>query len=246
MISRPVLPLAWTLVGSVVIFSTLALGVAAGGLVPVDLAIANWLHATATGLGSGTLGAVTELGGSQALLAVTVSATLWLLLRRRVAHAALMVAALAGGELLNAALKGVFERPRPSFSDPLATAAGFSFPSGHAMVSLTVYGALAFVLAASMGGRRGRVLVLATALALVLAIGFSRVYLGVHYASDVLAAYSAGLAWLTLCGLTLLGTARLRVPRTSPRRSSRGPGRPHSAGPRPHPTAASVLRSRAM
>jgi membrane-associated phospholipid phosphatase len=239
-------PLAWTLAASVVVFSTLALGMAAGGLVPLDVAVGAWLHANANGSATAAFAAVTQLGGSQALLAVTLSATLWLLLRRRVAHAALMVAALAGGEVLNAALKGAFERPRPSFADPLATAAGFSFPSGHAMVSLTVYGALAFVIAAGMGGRRGQALVLASALALVLAIGFSRVYLGVHYASDVLAAYSAGLAWLMLCGLTLLGAARLRVPRTGPRRSRPGPGRPHSAGPRPHPTAAGVLRSRAM
>jgi membrane-associated phospholipid phosphatase len=219
---------------------------AAGGLVPFDLAIGSWLHANATGFGTGAFAAVTQLGGSQALLAVTLAATLWLLVRRRVAHAALMLAALGGGQALNAALKGVFERPRPSFAEPLATAAGFSFPSGHAMVSLTVYGALAFVIAAGMGGRRRQALVLAFALALVLAIGFSRVYLGVHYASDVLAAYSAGLAWLTLCGLTLLGAARLRVPRTDPRRSRQGLGRPHSAGPRTHPTAAGALRSRAM
>jgi undecaprenyl-diphosphatase len=246
MISRPVVPLASMLVGSVVIFSTLGLGVAAGGLVPLDLAIGSWLHTNATGFVTETFAAVTQLGGSRTLLAVTLSATLWLLVRRRISHAALMVAALGGGEVLNAVLKGAFERPRPAFADPLATAVGFSFPSGHAMVSLTVYGALAFVIAAGMGRRRPQALVLASALALVLAIGFSRVYLGVHYASDVLAAYSAGLAWLMLCGLTLLGTARLRAPRTGPRRSRPGPARPHSAGPRTHPTAAGVLRSRVM
>jgi PAP2 superfamily protein len=143
--------------------------------------------------------------------AVTLAATLSLLLRRRVAHAALMVAALTGGQALNWALKAAFERPRPTFSDPLATATGFSFPSGHAMVSLTVYGALAFVTAASAGSRRAQLLALLSATALVLAIGFSRVYLGVHYATDVLAAYSAGVAWLALCALTLLGASRVRV-----------------------------------
>jgi membrane-associated phospholipid phosphatase len=107
------------------------------------------------------------------------------------------------------ALKAAFERPRPAFSDPIATASGFSFPSGHAMVSLTVYGALAFVIVATTKSRRARVLVLATAAALVLAIGFSRLYLGVHYVSDVLAAYGAGIAWLMLCGLGLLGALRL-------------------------------------
>jgi membrane-associated phospholipid phosphatase len=79
------------------------------------------------------------------------------------------------------------------------------------MVSLTVYGALAFVILATTKSRRARLLVLATAAALVLAVGVSRLYLGVHYVSDVLAAYGAGVAWLMLCGLTLVGASRLSL-----------------------------------
>jgi membrane-associated phospholipid phosphatase len=194
-------------------FSTLAEAVAGGELASSDRTVAAWLHTHATGFVTALLSTVTALGGTQVLLAVTLAAILSLLLRRRVAHAALMGAALAGGQALNWALKAAFERPRPSFSDPLATATGFSFPSGHAMVSLTVYGALAFVIAAGVRSRRAQLLALISAIALVLTIGFSRIYLGVHYASDVLAAYSAGLAWLTLCALTLLGASRLRVRR---------------------------------
>ena len=93
------------------------------------------------------------------------------------------------------------------------------------MTSLTVYGALAFETATSVASRRAQLLVLISAIVLVLAIGFSRVYLGVHYASDVVAAYGAGLAWLTLCALTLLAASRLRTgkhrPRTLPTRSQR-------------------------
>lgn len=207
-----------TLAACTLVFSTLAEEVASGEAVSVDGTVVVWLHTHATGFTTGLLSTVTRLGGAQVLLAVTLVAALVLLLRRQVAHAALMGAALAGGEGLNWALKAAFERPRPSFSDPLATAAGFSFPSGHAMVSVTVYGALAFVAAASVGSRRAQVLVVVPALALVLAIGFSRVYLGVHYASDVLAAYIAGLAWLTLCALTLVGASRLKAGRTGPRR----------------------------
>jgi membrane-associated phospholipid phosphatase len=200
-----------TLAACTVAFSTLAAGVAGGELVSIDRTVGAWLHTHATGIVTVLLSTVTALGGTQVLLAVTLAAMLSLLLRRRVAHAALMGVALAGGQALNWALKAAFERPRPSFSDPLATATGFSFPSGHAMVSLIVYGALAFVTVASVGSRRAQLLAPISAIGLVLAIGFSRIYLGVHYASDVLAAYSAGLAWLTLCTLTLLGASRLPI-----------------------------------
>jgi membrane-associated phospholipid phosphatase len=204
-------PLLATLAACTLAFAQLAEEMAGGELMSIDRTVAVWLHTHATGFATKLLSTVTRLGGAQVLLAVTLLAALALLLRRRVAHAALMGASFGGGEALNWALKAAFERPRPKFSDPLATAAGFSFPSGHAMASITVYGALAFVIAASVGSRRAQLLVLSSAIVLVLAIGFSRVYLGVHYASDVLAAYCAGLAWLTLCLLTLLGTSRLRV-----------------------------------
>jgi membrane-associated phospholipid phosphatase len=206
-----------TLAACTLVFSKLAEEMASGELVSIDGIVVSWLHGHATGFATLLMSGVTRLGGTHVLFAVTLLAALALLLRRRVAHAALMGAALAGGEALNWALKAAFERPRPSFSDPLATAAGFSFPSGHAMVSLCVYGALTFVIAARAGSRRAQLLALISAIGLVLVIGFSRVYLGVHYASDVLAAYSAGLAWLTLCALTLLGAARLRAGKRRPR-----------------------------
>jgi membrane-associated phospholipid phosphatase len=206
---------AWTLAASVLLFSQLALAVTAGGpIVSLDGAVAVWLQSHATGFATDVLRAVTQLGGATFLLAVTIVAALVLLLKRRIAHAALMGAALVGGEGLNMALKAAFERPRPSFSEPLATAAGYSFPSGHAMVALAVYGALAFVIATSVKSRRAQVLIPVAAAVLVLAIGFSRLYLGVHYVSDVLAAYGAGLAWLTVCGLALLGASRLRAARS--------------------------------
>jgi membrane-associated phospholipid phosphatase len=207
-----------TLVASGLLFSQLAEGVAGGGaVVHLDGAVGTWLHTHETGFLTGVLSVVTQFGGADVLLAVTLVAALVLLLLRRFAHAALMVAALAGGEALNWALKAAFERPRPQFAEPLATAAGFSFPSGHAMASLVVYGALAFVIATGVASRRTRALVLISAVALVLAIGFSRVYLGVHYPSDVLAGYSAGLAWLVLCALVLLGATSLRERRARAR-----------------------------
>lgn len=216
--------LVGVLAASAMLFTKLAMDVSGGEpIVSFDRATAVWLHVHATGSVTDVLAAVTRLGAAVVLLPVTLAAALALLLRRRWAHAALMGAALVGGEALNMALKAAFERPRPSFSHPLATATGFSFPSGHAMVALTVYGALAFVVSASVKSRRARASVVAAAVALVLAIGFSRVYLGVHYVSDVLAAYSVALAWLMLCGLTLLvasATAGSAARRTSSAASS--------------------------
>jgi membrane-associated phospholipid phosphatase len=197
------------------LFSKLAEDVAGGEwIVSFDKTVAVSLHAHATDFATAALNAVTSLGGAHALLAVTLVTAVWLLRQRRVAHAALMVMALAGGDWLNSLLKATFDRPRPSFSEPIATAAGFSFPSGHAMSSLTVYGALAFVIAARVKSPRARLLAVVAAVALVVAIGFSRVYLGVHYVSDVLAGYSAGLAWLTVCALVLLAGLRLRAGRS--------------------------------
>jgi membrane-associated phospholipid phosphatase len=208
--SRVAASLLATFVACTLVFLMLAEEMADGALVSVDGTVVTWLHAHATDVATAVMAALTRLGGTHVLLSVTLVTAAALLLRRRVAHAALMGAALVGGEALNWALKAAFERPRPSFTDPLATAAGFSFPSGHAMVSLTVYGALAFVIAATVGSRRAQLRVLVCAAVLVLTIGFSRVYLGVHYATDVIAAYSAGLAWLMLCALALVAAARLR------------------------------------
>lgn len=187
---------------SVLLFSALAEEVAGGepGL-PFDGSVTVWLHAHAQGAATGVLRAVTQFGGALVLVAVTLVAVLALLWRGRRAHAVLMATALVGGQGLNLALKAAIERPRPQLPDPLAGAAGFAFPSGHAMVSLTVYGTLAFLAASAATSRRRQGLILASAAVLVLAIGFSRVYLGVHYLSDVLGAFTAGLAWLALTAL---------------------------------------------
>jgi membrane-associated phospholipid phosphatase len=96
-----------------------------------------------------------------------------------------------------------FRRERPFSPDPLATESTFSFPSGHALVSLAVYGSIALLLARRISSPPWRVLVLGGAGLLVLAIGFSRLYLGVHFLSDVLAGFAAGTAWLALLYVAL-------------------------------------------
>jgi membrane-associated phospholipid phosphatase len=166
--------------------------------VEVDIWLANVLHANVFPSATAVLTGVTMLGSTPGLALVAGAAGGYLACRGRGRDAALLVVALVGAQLLGWALKAIFERPRPSFDDPVATASWFSFPSGHAMSSIALYGALAYVFADRLGSVRSRVAGLGGLALLVTAIGFSRLYLGVHYLTDVLAGYSAGLAWLLL------------------------------------------------
>jgi undecaprenyl-diphosphatase len=102
---------------------------------------------------------------------------------------------LVGGVILNELLKHLFERARPE-TFRIVEATGYSFPSGHAMVSLCFYGMIAFLIARTIPLWRWRMVVLSSAGLFILLIGISRIYLGVHYPSDVLAGYTAGGTWL--------------------------------------------------
>lgn len=168
----------------------------------LDDRLARWLHAHATDQLTTFFKAVTELGNGIVLAGVAAIAAYLLARRRLFADALLMVLAYCGAEVLSYALKLGFRRDRPFFTDPLATANTYSFPSGHATVSLATYGALAFVLSRRVRGRE-RLAVLGAAAVLVSLIGFSRLYLGVHFLSDVIAGYSAGTAWVALCVVVL-------------------------------------------
>ncbi|MDF2937934.1 MAG: rane-associated phospholipid phosphatase [Paenibacillaceae bacterium] len=100
-----------------------------------------------------------------------------------------------GSALLNTGLKHLFRRPRPEVYR-LAEAAGFSFPSGHSMAAFSLYGLLALLLWPHLRGKPGKTVLLAAAALLILAIGLSRIYLGVHYPSDVLGGYAASGCWI--------------------------------------------------
>jgi membrane-associated phospholipid phosphatase len=166
-------------------------------LVQVDAQLADTLHANLVPSATTTFAAVTTFGSTPVLALVASTVAAYLVRRGRRLDAALLAVTLGGAQLLTWILKAIFERPRPSFEDPVATASWFSFPSGHALSSIAVYGALAYLIVG--GGRSSQARALVAGLALLVAlIGFSRLYLGVHYLTDVLAGYSAGLAWLLL------------------------------------------------
>jgi membrane-associated phospholipid phosphatase len=191
-------------------FALLAQAYAAGWrLVEVDARVATTLHTHVVPSATTALTAVTTLGSTPFLALVTAAAGAYLLHEGRRRDAVLVGIALVGSQLLTWILKAVFERPRPAFDDPVATADWFSFPSGHALSSIALYGALAYLFGRRLPPRARAACFYGIAL-LVAAIGFSRLYLGVHFLTDVLAGYSAGLAWL-LVVIAALHTRRSRL-----------------------------------
>jgi membrane-associated phospholipid phosphatase len=178
-----------------------------------DERFADWLHGSATDPLTDVFRAITWLGNFATLLAVTLLAVGIFWRRREPTDAIFVSLAFLGAQVLSTGMKLGFRRERPFFPDPLATESTYSFPSGHALVSLAVYGSIALVLAQRLPTRGRRVLLLCGAGTLVLAIGLSRLYLGVHFLSDVLAGYAAGTAWLALLYVALEARLRLRLVR---------------------------------
>ena len=208
-------------------FGALAEEMAEGDTIHVDRPLANWLHERATDPLTDVVRVLTWTGNGGFLAIVVLVATLLLWRHRLFTDAVFVVLAFAGAEAITFGMKQGFRRDRPFFEDPLATASSFSFPSGHALVSLAVYGSLALVVARHLTSRRAAAAVLAMAALWVLAIGFSRLYLGVHFLSDVLAGYSAGAAWLAL----LYASIEMRGRYTSRYRASTNEYRPNANRP---------------
>ena len=144
---------------------------------------------------------MTALGSSLVLLLATLGVAGFLALDRRLAAMVFVLGAVSSGWALSFALKAAFERPRPELVPHLMRVYFSSFPSGHSMMSAVVYGTLGALLSSLVTRRRLKFYFLGLAATLAGLVGASRVYLGVHYPTDVLAGWSAGLAWSTLCWL---------------------------------------------
>jgi undecaprenyl-diphosphatase len=144
---------------------------------------------------------ITSLGGGAVLSLMTLLVVGYLLIERLYASAVLILVSVGGGTLLTAGLKGFFERDRPNVVPHLTDALSKSYPSGHSMMSSVVYLTLAVLLARTMKRRRVKIYLVSTALFLSFLVGLSRVYLGVHYPTDVVAGWAGGTAWALLCWL---------------------------------------------
>lgn len=155
---------------------------------------------------------VTALGGFTVLTLVTVLAAAIFLLHRKVRQALVLVATVLVGQVGSSVLKGVYERPRPDLVPHAVYVYSASFPSGHSMLSATVYLTLAALIAGLETRRAAKALIFAAAVLVMVAVGVSRVYLGVHWPSDVLAGWcaGAGLAFVAWSVLLRLEGARQR------------------------------------
>ena len=167
-------------------------------LVGVDMAVSQFLAAHREPLFTMAMYLVSLAGSPVSVLLMSLLLVVYFAWRRAWRVVVLFVIDVGGAELLDLPLKAIFARPRPTLPDPLLILLSYSFPSGHAMGSMAFYGLVAYLVIRHVRAWRWRVgVAIATAL-LVLLIGFSRMYLGVHYLSDVLAGYAAGFVWLVV------------------------------------------------
>jgi undecaprenyl-diphosphatase len=165
-----------------------------------DTTVLLWIHSTFPGWLDGPMSIVTALGYYWFVLPLLGVVLFFFYRRGWRLSAILLVVSTAGSVVLTTVLKSVFERTRPELFDSGYQASFYSFPSGHATVAVGFYGMLTLILAYRLRGKARWALAIAGVI-VVLLIGFSRLYLGVHYPTDVLAGYLSALLWLVCVGV---------------------------------------------
>jgi undecaprenyl-diphosphatase len=190
------------LIGAVIAFTALADVVSEGQVQSIDDSILLWLNAHANPTLDAAALEITALGGVAVVWMVILVSSVFLWQTRHHYSVLLLWVAVLGGNAINFTLKAEFDRPRPQlFEWRVPFAPHSSFPSGHSTTAVVLYATLAYLLARLEPSRTMRRLTLAVAGLVILLIGSSRVYLGVHHPSDVLAGFAVGLAWATFCAL---------------------------------------------
>ncbi len=196
-------------------FAALGGHVRSGATQAFDVAVLRWMSEHQSPLLTQIAVELTHLGTGTVVFTIVAVAALFLWNTAHKHSARLLLAAVAGNLLVNNALKLVFSRPRPDVFPWQTTALSTSFPSGHAMSATVCYGTVAYLVARLQKRRWARALTLGGATVLILLICATRLYLGVHYPSDVIAGILVGLAWAAFCMATLeasLALARRRAP----------------------------------
>jgi undecaprenyl-diphosphatase len=205
----------WFAIGTLVVcaaaFAAIAASVATTApILKQDMQVSVWLHTHNNAVFVGFLYAITQVHSpvGMTLIASLFGFYLW---RARHHYWVLSLAlALGGGMLLNTLLKLAFNRDRPTFEDPLLTLSSASFPSGHTAGATLFYGFLAAYMVWNTRDKWRHAIVVAGCSLMVALVGFSRIYLGAHYLSDVLAAMSMSIVWLVICLIAVRGLAHRR------------------------------------
>ncbi|MBA3513585.1 MAG: phosphatase PAP2 family protein [Pyrinomonadaceae bacterium] len=202
---------ALLLIGATWLFGLIAEDVLSGApLTLSDVRFSAWLHAQHQQALIRVMLVITHLHSMAAVGLLTTTFALYLFRRRHRYWLIALLLAVFGGMFLNVVLKNIFHRARPPFDDPILTFSSYGFPSGHTMAATCFYGVVAAFATWKIREWPGRVLAVTLAVLLVLLVGFSRIYLGAHYLSDVLGAIMEGLAWLALCLTAVDVTKRVR------------------------------------
>lgn len=154
------------------------------------------VHAEASGWLTGLMFALTWIGSPLAMFSAVPLVTAWMWWKRMREDAVLLLVAMVGGGALDAALKLHFRRVRPEVPWAFVHEHSFSFPSGHSVLAVTLYAMLVYLAMRRLRAAAVKTVVVLVALLLVLGIGFSRIYLGAHFPSDVLGGYFVGAVWV--------------------------------------------------
>jgi membrane-associated phospholipid phosphatase len=162
-----------------------------------DTTFLLWIHQFANPITDRVMLAITQLGNPNVVIPIAIITLIFLWLDRHYSEAKFFAIACLGGAILNTGLKLVFRKSRPALWHRLIEETSYSFPSGHALGAVVLYGAIAYL--GSEYYPRFAGWIYGGAIALIVLIGLSRLYLGVHWPTDVMAGYSVGSLWLMIC-----------------------------------------------
>ena len=210
------------LIGASWLFATIAADVLKGGPPSgLDAAITHWFHAWATPWVTRGVLLFTNLHSTAGISIFALLLAFYLAWKRFGSWLLTLALAVPTGMLINALLKQVFMRARPDLGEPLLTLSTYSFPSGHVASATLFYGVLAAFLCSATRSWRRRALIVLAACVLVVLVGVTRLYLGVHHFSDVVGALAWSTAWLSVCFIAVDALGGRRKTR---RRAGASPG----------------------
>ncbi|MGQ0561305.1 MAG: phosphatase PAP2 family protein [Gemmatimonadota bacterium] len=188
---------------AIAVFAALASAVEVGFTQPIDEAVLRWFAEHRTPVLNQVMLEITTLGTGVVLIAIVLIASVFLWLTEHHWSVYVLLLGVLGAKLFNTLLKGSFARERPAMVEWVTEVHSASFPSGHAMSSIVVYGSVAYLVGRLEPSLRLKRITWLLVALIVAAIGISRMYLGVHYPSDVIGGFLAGLAWIALVATTM-------------------------------------------